>query len=257
MTPRGPGRRDAVVLAVLALAVLAGCNTATEPTEPTTTAPTTTNASTLEFPEPPETLTRESAADTARQYHLTLLAQRLAGTGTDPSGSLPPRTAVNSTVIDRPKGGFYVALEVAEEGIPSQVPRFSRAMYLLREGTNPRSAFPLPAQSTATFYGTGHPVEPVDVRVANFGPVDTDVTVVVTHRSDPAATATLERVRVPSRSGLLLEDAIGTAGQYRVTVTTGDRSTSQVLSVTGENGTETIGIYVDPDGTLTIPRTSA
>lgn len=257
MTPRGPGRRHAVVLAVLALTVLAGCNTATGPTDPTTETPTTTNSSTLQFPDPPESLTPEAAADTARQYHLTLLAQRLAGTGTEPSGSLPPRTAVNSTVIDRAEGGFYVALEVAEEGVTSQAPRFSRAMYLLREGTDPRSAFPLPPSETTTFYGDGNPVEPVDVRVANFGPVDAEVTVVVTQLSDPAATAALERVQVPSRTGLVLEDAIGTAGRYRVTVTSGDRSTSRTLDLTGENTTRTIGIYVDPDGTLNIPRNSA
>jgi hypothetical protein len=251
----GTSRLAAVLGVVLLVTVGAGCAAIDATTSTTTTAPGTDNGTDeIHFPDPPASLTPETARETATQYHMALLAQRLAGTGSDATGLLPPRAAVETRVVNRSGGGYYAVVSLPNGSLQDRVPHFSRAMYVLREGTNPRSAYPLPSRDVDTYIDPGQSLHPVDLRIANFRRGETTMSVVITRVGTTSETAYLDTLEVPARTGRVLADPIAAAGQYRVTVTTENRSASQLVTLAAGEPARPIGIYLDPDGHIEIRR---
>lgn len=243
-----------VVLAAAALLVLSGCASYTD--TQTTTPPTTTVNETgeLTFPDPPTSLDTTRAGEVATQYHLALLAQRLSGTGADDETSLPPRTAVHTTVINRSEGGYYAAVELPEENRSERVPRYNRAMYLLHEEASPRSSYPIRVETADTFHASSHEVPPVDLRIVNFDRSPLSVSVVLTRLGAATETAYVGTHELDAGTGVLLDETLAATGPYRVTVATGNTSVSRIVEYDGTAPDRPIGVYIDPDGGIGIYR---
>lgn len=249
----GVSRMGLLTVVAATLLVVSGCAAVVSPS--TTPHPTTVNGTDeLTFPDPPDSLTRERAGQLVTQYHLALLAERLGGNGTTPEVTLPPRRAVNPTVINRSEGGYYAAIDLSAANGSLWAPRYDRAMYLVTVGTSPQSANPVQVMSVDPYVVAANTVPPVDLRLVNFAPSQEPVTVVVTRLGSPVETAYVGRYTLESNTGVLLEETLAASGSYRVTATTANRSTSRIIRYDGTTPERPIGVYLDPDGSIGIYR---
>lgn len=258
MRPAGIRRQLLLVLGVATLLVTAGCGAmAGNPTTlPETTTPDNGSVS-REFPEAPATLTGETAAETAAEYHVSLLVRAVEPDEPGEYETIPRASALDTAVVSNGGEGYYVTVGLPEgegEGIRTTAPHLDRAMYHVTPNATPDAAYPVRHGNPDTFQGEGQAVTPVDVVVSNFDSKPTSVTLVITSLEGEHRTALVREVEVAPVTVRQLDDVIGTAGRYRVTAIGSETTHSRVLTVDGEAGTAPIGVYVEPDGRKTIQR---
>lgn len=245
------------VLAALAMLLVAGCTAFGSPATSPTGSPTVgEDYGNLTVPEPPETLTAETAARTATQFHLARIAREFGENGTISDRSLPPRSALNTDVMNRTsdEDGYYARVTLRPGSLPERNQALERTMYLLTEGAEPRVAAPVADRPVESYRGSGEPAGPVDLRVTNFDTHTANATVVLTRVDGTPETAYLGTLAVENGTGVVLQDAIASAGTYRVTAATEDRSVSRSVVVRADGSGAPIGVFFGPDGGLTIQR---
>jgi len=242
-----PGR-PALLLAVAFLVVTAGCSAIGA--TPTTDSPNGARETAPgEFPPSPEELTASSAARTAAQYHLATFAERLEPERPDGTSSIPGLEAVAATAVERRSGGYYVIVDLTTpESAQDLAPVLDRAVYLVRENATPRPAMPVYVAGDGDL-GTGGGAA---LQVTNFDRDRANVSIVVTNIEDTPSTTMVRTPVVHADEGLLVTEAIPEPGTYRVTAATGNASQSRTVTLDGSAVTDSIGVFVAPDGQVEI-----
>ncbi len=240
------------VLAVAAILGTAGCGAigATSPTSEDP-EPNTMTVKPGEFPDPPKTLTEERAAETAAYHHLAVLNQRLDIEQPSRETTVPSVDSVTTDTVEGRDGGYYVAVSLSTPTSGTRsVPELAQAVYLVRENVTPRPAFPLHTRAPGDRGGSAGSA--VDLRVANFAPDGTTITVVVTALDGTPSTALVRTLDVRSQEGVLLEEAVESPGRYRVTVTMENASRSRTVAISPDGPDSSIALFVEPGGTPAI-----
>lgn len=258
MPSAGPRHKLLLALGVATLLVTAGCGAmaGSPTTAPDSTTPDNGTVS-REFPEAPATLTAETAAETAAEYHTSLLVRSIEPDEPGEYGTIPRASGLDTAVVSNGGEGYYVTVGLPEgvgEGIKTTAPHLDRAMYHVTPNATPDAAYPVRHTDPETFQGEGPAVTPVDVVVSNFDSKTTSLTLVITSLEGDYRTVLVREVEVGPGTVLELDAVIGTAGQYRVTAIGPETTRSRVLTVDGETATAPIGVYVESDGGTTLIR---
>ena len=252
MGPQRTRRQLLVSGMAAALLVAAGCTGLSGTEARTTETPTTTDLE-YTFPDPPESLDESAAEDAAAQYHLALLAQRTAANSAIESVDLPSVEAADTSAVESDEG-YVVSVETEYVVVANDtVERNESATYLVTADRIRRAA--ASGRLSVDTYRVGElDQQPLSLRLVNFRGGDRELSVIVTHLDGSPATALLESATVPARSSVAIRDALAAAGEYRVTVSTGDRTASTTLTYSGDQPDRPIGVYLCPDGGLEIER---